>query len=358
MEQFKILTTTAQTQYLTSDQAIQAVQLMFSGQIPTADIVQLLTTLNTRPTNGSELAGFVNGIIQTANYTIKADDYDKPLIDLAGTGGDQALTINVTTLAAFIAAGTNQVVTSKYGNRAASSKCGSMDVLEALGVIIELSHDQVVSTLKSIGLAPIYARSVYPGAKHVADARSQIGHPTIFNLALPMARPLCGNYCFLMGIADLDSIPLVLEGFKSMGISRALIIRGHDGMDEVSISGNGSTDYWLLHDGQVNQAAICCLDLGFTITDLSLLQVHSIAESASYFEQILNPSLKTSNDQLTTLTAMRDYAVINAAAALFTALDDSTDIKGSLPKYLALAKQTLESGAAYQKLNQLRSGNL
>lgn len=351
------LTTQAHQGRLTWDQAKTAVELMFTGEESQDTIISFLKAVNTRPIQADELAGYVQAIEHSATMLLFTEEFDLPMLDIAGTGGDGLATINVSTLASIICAATDQLIVTKYGNRAATSKSGSMDVLEELGIPIELTRDQVMQSLQSKHYAPLFARTIYPGAKHVAQARSQLKpDPSLFNLAFPIARPITGNLNILMGIANPDYLNLFSQIYAiAPGVNRVLLVHGKDGSDEVSITGSGLTDYYLIQDNQVHTGTLDISQVGINPVDVSLLTITDTADSAAWFTKLLDPKYQPTPAEQYKHDAMQNFAVLNAAAGLFIALDTTHDLQSALPKYINLARKTILEGHAITKLKSLQS---
>ncbi len=280
---------------------------------------------------------------------MNTSDFIKPVVDIAGTGGDKKCTVNISTLAVFICAATDLVSVAKYGNRSASGLCGSMDVLEGLGIDIELSQRQTYEQLKTAGFVPLYARAIYPGAKFVAEARKQIGKPTLFNLLFPLARPVKGESRYIFGFAKDQDMKIAKKILIEDPNTRCLLVRGFDGTDEISISGSGKTKYVLIDHGRATVGVLDCQS-AFSIhpVDLSLLQIATKREAITVFEQAIQP-----NPYDEKIKTVQDAALVNAAVALFVALEtDETDLRKAQKCY-AIAEHALRSGAVLRSLYKL-----
>jgi anthranilate phosphoribosyltransferase len=259
---------------------------------------------------------------------------DGVVLDTCGTGGDVKGTFNISTAAAIIAAACGVRVV-KHGNRSASSKSGSADVLEKLGMKLELSPQQMARCLERAGICFAFARSHHPAMKHVAPARTSLGIATIFNLLGPLTNPGKAKHQLLGVFAPelTDRLATVLQG---LGSTRAWVVHALDGLDEISTM--GPTRISELRDGHVHSRTIDPADLGLPYARLSDLQVHSVEEAADALRRIFAGEKGP----------RCDIAALNAAAALVVA-----EHVADLPQGLSLARAVLESGRAKATLEAL-----
>lgn len=337
-----------QTSATVVDDAYQVMSEMLSGRKTTPEIVAFLEAHPETKLSPAQLTEFLTAIRHTAEVTLDADQYDKPLVDIAGTGGDQLKTVNISTLASLVAAASDEVVVCKYGNRSASGVCGSMDVLEAVGVdITTLPTTDEPAQSKFI---PLFARLVYPGARHVAEARQAYGKPSLFNLLFPLARPIKGQFSFVMGFAHPEKMPLASELIKDEPVS-ALLVNGLDGSDEISVTGEGITKYSLIHDGQVSEGVLDLPALlGIEPIELESLQIKDKTEAVELFQKALDPAAES-----TQLDAIRLSVAANAAAVLAIAkLSEFDSLEAAYTHFFPLAQSILAQGDAYQLLNDLK----
>jgi len=257
------------------------------------------------------------------------------IVDTCGTGGSGLDTFNVSTTAAFVVAGAGATV-AKHGNRAASSRSGSFDLLEALGVQIDLPIDACARILDEIGVAVFFARTAHPAFRHVAGVRAELGVRTFLNLLGPLLSPVSATHQ-VVGVADAALVPKLAAVLAGLGTERALVVHGDDGLDELTTTaGNRAA---LVAGGRVQEVAIDARSLGLPRAALSDLRGGSPAENAATTRSILAGERGP----------RRDVVVLNAAAALFV-----VEAAGSLEEGIEKAERSLDSGAAARKLEALR----
>src|SRR4030042_1651684 len=256
------------------------------------------------------------------------------VVDTCGTGGDGSHTFNISTTAAFVAAGAGLKV-AKHGNRAMSSQCGSADVLEALGVKIDLNAEQVQRCLQEVGIGFMFAPAFHPAMKYAAGPRREIGIRTVFNILGPLTNP-AGARAQVLGVADealLEKMALVL---KSLGCHHALLVHGEDGLDEVTIS--GKTHFCELKGNRIENYTISPEDLGLPSAGSDSLKGGSAQENAELLRNILAGAPGP----------QRDVVLMNTAAVLLAG-----DKVETLREGVELAQKTIDSGQALSKLEQL-----
>src|SRR5256714_5478018 len=209
---------------------------LLSGRVKTPKIVRLLEALNRRPLEAQELAGFAR-VMRKHATRVFADGETRPanMVDTCGTGGDGANTFNISTAAAVVAAAAGAHV-AKHGNRAASSRSGSADVLESLGVRIDLPFAHVGRGIRELGIGFLFAQAAHTAARHAAPARKQIGLRTIFNLLGPLTNP-AGAQAQVLGVFSPEVIDLVASTLAELGVARAFVVHGAGGLDEISLAG-------------------------------------------------------------------------------------------------------------------------
>ncbi|MBI3040824.1 MAG: anthranilate phosphoribosyltransferase [Chloroflexi bacterium] len=257
-----------------------------------------------------------------------------PVIDVVGTGGDGRNTFNISTAAALVVAGAGLKV-AKHGNRAASSGCGAADVLEALGVKIELTAEQVQRCIAEVGMGFMFAPAFHPAMKYAGPPRREIGIRTVFNILGPLTNPArAGNY--LLGVADGSLVEKMALVLQSLGCNHALVVHGEDGLDEISLS--GETRVCELKDGGINNYSLSPKDFGLPRASLDSLKGGTAAENATLLRSILSG----------TPGPQRDVVLMNAAAALLAGDKAKTVRQG-----MALAKEALDNGQALSRLEQL-----
>ncbi|MCL2137089.1 MAG: anthranilate phosphoribosyltransferase [Coriobacteriia bacterium] len=254
-------------------------------------------------------------------------------LEIVGTGGDHANTFNISTTAAIIASAAGASV-AKHGNRSASSVCGSADVLEALGVNINLEPEKSAELLKSIGICFLYAQNYHIAMKYVAPIRRELAIRTVFNILGPLTNP-AGAKMELMGVYDRELVEPLAQVLCNLGVRSAMVVHGEDGLDEISLS--APTFICEVKDGWVRSYTVKPEDYGFSRCTLADVRGGRPDENAAILRAILNGKKGP----------MRDAAVLNAAAALFI-----TGGYGSVDEAVAVAIDTLDRGLAAAKLDE------
>jgi anthranilate phosphoribosyltransferase len=315
---------------LSMDEAAQVMSEIMEGQVTPAQFGAFVTALRLKGETVEEIAGLAKTMRAKAiQVRVKG-----PVVDTCGTGGDGSATFNISTVAAFVVAGAGLKV-AKHGNRAMSSQCGSADVLEALGVKIELTAQQVERCLEEIGIGFMFAPAFHPAMKYAAAPRREIGIRTVFNILGPLTNP-AGAKAQVLGAADgslLEKMALVL---KSLGCGHALVVHGEDGLDEVT--NTAKTHVCELKDGRISSYAISPENLGLSRASLDSLKGGTAEQNAARLRSILTGA---SGPQ-------RDIVLMNAAAALLAG-----DRVASLGPGIDLAREAIDSGRALAKLEQL-----
>jgi anthranilate phosphoribosyltransferase len=323
------------------------------GKFTTDEIVAFLQYFQKNAATPELLFAFLEAIKASAVFTIDSTHFDKPILDIAGTGGDGKHTVNISTLTGLFCAATGLVKVTKYGNRAASGVCGSMDVLEANGIPIELSQGEIKNTIRAKDFAPLFARSIYPGARYVADARSQIQGSTIFNVLFPLARPITGNPKFVFGVADKKLLDMISEIYIQDKDTRCILVHGLDGTDEVSVTGSGKSEYIFIDGGRIARGEIDCQELfGIQPVALSELQVADKTEAIHLFMEVCDP-----RSQSAKIEAIRQSIYANSAVALFVGLSPKDMNISQSKEYVSLLKDALHSGKIMKLLQNLQTKN-
>jgi anthranilate phosphoribosyltransferase len=337
--------------------AFKIMNEMMQGGFSTNEVAEYLKFFQVHQASPALMKAFLTAVKNNATYTINTLEFSKPIIDISGSGGDGKHTANISTLAALFCAATGLVNVAKYGNRAASSLCGSMDVLEAFGISIDLDLKTIRRDLLACGFSPIFARSVYPGAKYVAEARTQVKGSSIFNILFPLARPITGSPKFVFGVSDLQQVSTIADIYMLEKNTRCILVHGMNGTDEVSTTGSGETEYLLIDGGQTKQGKINCQKLfGFRPTDLSEIQISNKAEAVELFIKVCDPQVTSSK-----IVAIRQAVLANAAIALFIGLDSKNMNITRAKKYLTRLDQTFRSGKVLTLIEYLKThkgGNL
>jgi anthranilate phosphoribosyltransferase len=276
-------------------------------------------------------------------------------LDVVGTGGDQAHTVNISTMAALVCAAAGAPVV-KHGNRAASSSTGTADVLEQLGVVIDLEPSGVVTSLRRAGIGFCFAQTHHPAMRHAGPTRRELGVPTVFNILGPLTNP-GGAASALIGCANLTLAPVMADVLRRRGVS-AIVVRGEDGLDEISTA--TTTRVWDATLSPVRESVIDMADLGVPHSDRELLRGGDSARNADLLVATLGAGPAVGSDAERVL-AIRDAVAVNAAAALVAhgaatrAADGRAPDDRPLPERIAEqlpgARNVLASGAALDVLN-------
>jgi anthranilate phosphoribosyltransferase len=317
---------------LTAEEAQAAMTVIMTGNATPAQIGGYLVGLRMKGETVEEITGSARAMRAQA-ATIHPKVGISPLLDTAGTGGDGAHTFNISTTAAFILAGAGCKV-AKHGNRAASSRCGSADVLNELGICLELDPEEVSTCIEKVGIGFLFAPRFHPAMKHAIGPRRELGLRTIFNILGPLTNP-AGATHQLIGVFDPGLTQPLAEVLKELGGKAAYVVHGFGGLDELTTSGLNQVSH--LHDGVVETYPLDAGELGLATSDAAELRGGDPAENAR-----MMVSLLAGEDHST----RRDVVLFNAAAALATR-------HGDMRKALDEAKESLESGLALKKLEEL-----
>ena len=326
-----ILNRVVNKQTLQRYEALNVMQRIMAGEFSTPQIAALAAALRVRGETEDEIAGFVDAMRAGA---VKVPDPPNGIVDTCGTGGDRLHTFNISTAAALVAAGAGAII-AKHGNRAASSKSGSADVLEALGVKLELTPEKESQALHEIGIAFLYARAHHPALKHAAEARKALGIRTFFNLIGPMTNP-AGADRQVMGVFPGIETDMVAGVLKKLGIQRALVVRGLDGMDEITLT--GATQVSEVDGEKITSYQYSPADAGLRCAGIEQLRGGDAGENARIILEILNGGQG----------ACTDITLLNAGAVLYIAGKAAGIAEG-----VEIARDAVLSGAAARKLEQL-----
>lgn len=314
------------------DEMLYLMRQIMTGEMTPVQTAALLIGLRTKVESVSEIAASAT-VMRELSTKVAVQDRSH-LIDTCGTGGDGAHTFNISTCAAFVVAAAGAKV-AKHGGRSVSSSSGSADVLEAFGMNLNLSAEQVGRAIDEIGLGFMFAPNHHSAMKYVAPIRKELGVRTIFNILGPLTNP-AGADNQLMGVFHPDLVGIQARVLKQLGSKHVLIVHGKDGMDEISIS--GPTLVAELKDGQINEYEIDPRDFGFELADIKTLHASDAQQSKQIIEQVLanQPS------------PCRDIVQLNAGAAIYAAGKAETLAAG-----IAQAGQVLANGSARTKLDAL-----
>ncbi len=314
---------------LAADEAAGCIEEMATGAATPGQIGAFLVALRMKGETVPEMAAMLR-VLREKSARVEVDG---ELLDVCGTGGDSSGSFNVSTCAAFVVAGAGARV-AKHGNRAVTSQCGSADVLEALGAKIELSPPQVAACIERCGVGFMFAPAFHPAMKHVGPVRRELGVRTVFNLIAALANPARANRQ-LVGVPRPDLVETMANVLREAGTTRAIVVHGDDGFDEVSISGP-TTMAEVVGEG-VRVSRISPEDAGLQPHDISYLRGGTPDQNAKELRLVLEgvPG------------PLRDFTLINAGAALI-AWGAATDLRAGV----ALAGESIDSGAAIAKLDQ------
>src|SRR5438876_10227060 len=318
---------------LTEDEARSAMEEIMVGKATDAQIAGFLTALRMKGETAQELIGFARVMREKAEPLW--DDEALPVLDTAGTGGDRSGTFNISTAAAFVAAGAG-VRVAKHGNRSASSRCGSADVMEALGLDIQMPMERLRRAIKDVGIGFLFAQRFHTSMKHVMPARTQLKVRTVFNILGPLASP--AGACFqVVGVSSPEIMELMANALQGLGLDHAFVVHGANGMDEVSIS---SRTYVVeIRSGEIRQFVMTPEDFGVTSAKIEAILGGDAAENAKIIENVFRGERGP----------RRDVVLLNAAPALVAAGAASTWRDG-----IRLAAESIDSGAALRKVEELR----
>ncbi len=315
---------------LLSDAAERAFEIIISGEASQAQIGAFLAALAVRGASSIEIAAGARAM-RKAMVPVPASGL---VIDVCGTGGDGAHSLNVSSAVAFVLAGAG-VRVAKHGNRAMSSKSGAADVLEALGVTLSASPDQLARVLESANVAFLFAQTHHPAMRHVAGARKELGFRTIFNVLGPLSNP-AGAHRQLVGVYSAKLVEPLAQALRDLGAERAMVVHGREGLDEISIS--GPTLVADLHGGDIRTFEIAPEDAGLMRAPAEAIK----GGDAAFNARALRALLEGVDDPY------RDVVVLNAAAAFVVAGKAETLRDGA-----RLADESLRSGNALAALEAL-----
>ena len=320
--------------HLQAAEAESVMKQIMTGAATEAQMGAYLMGLRMKGETAEEITGSARAMRAAASKvpTQAAGD----LLDPVGTGGDQSGTFNISTAAAFAAAGAG-IPVAKHGNRAATSKCGSADVLGELGVNLDLGPEQVGRCVDEVGIGFLFAVRLHPAMRHAIGVRRQLRIRTIFNILGPLTNP-AGAQRQLIGVFAADLTDLLARVLKALGAKSAMVVHGHDGLDELTVTGPNRVSY-LQEDGAIESFELNPAELGFAAASISELKGDDAPANAAILRGVLNGEIDG---------AKRDVVLLNAGAAIMVA--GKTD---SLHAGIALAQDAIDSGRAAAKLDRL-----
>ena len=314
------------------DEMLHIVRQIMSGECSPVVMAALITGLRVK----KETIGEITAAAQVMReFSTKVQVTDKThLVDIVGTGGDGSHTFNISTCAMFVAAAAGAKV-SKHGGRGVSSKSGSADVMEALGVHINLSPAAIAQCIEQVGIGFMFAPNHHPAMKNVAPVRKELGIKTIFNLLGPLTNP-AGAPHMLMGVFHPDLVGIQVRALQRLGAEHAVVVYGKDGMDEVSLG--AATLVGELNHGEITEYEIHPEDFNMVMASNRALKVDTPEQSKTMLLSVLD----------NVASAARDIVILNAGVALYAA-----NVTGSMKSGIDRARAAIESGAARAKLTQL-----
>ena len=320
---------------LTMDEASAAMNAIMSGSVTGAQIGALVTALRMRGETVEEVAGFARAM-RDHSLKVPVDRGRGVIVDTCGTGGDSAGTFNISTTAAFVIAGAG-VRVAKHGNRAVTSKCGSADVLEGLGVAIELTPQGVAACIEEAGIGFMYAPAFHPAMRFVGPARREMGIRTVFNILGPLTNP-AGARHQLIGVGHPEIAGKLARALQALGADRAVLVHDGDGLDELGLAAPSEVTEYDARSGEIRTYTVRPEELGLHRSATSALLGGDTATNVAITRSVLSGERGP----------RRDVILLNAGAGLYAA-----DAAASFADGVALAGQVIDSGAAMAALDRL-----
>ncbi|MFE6484768.1 anthranilate phosphoribosyltransferase [Streptomyces sp. NPDC088747] len=318
---------------LSADDTAWAMNLMMRGEATDAQIAGFAVALRAKGETVEEISGLVRMMYEHANVI----EVPGRTVDIVGTGGDGAKTVNISTMSAIVIAGTGAKVV-KHGNRAASSASGASDVLEKLGVNLELTTKRVAEVAEEAGITFCFAVKFHPALRHVGAARGQLGIRTVFNALGPLTNPARVR-AQAVGVADPRMAPIVAGVFAERGNS-SLVFRGDDGLDELTIT--STSRVWVVRDGKVTEESFDPRDVGIDLVPIEALRGADSVYNADVARRLLDGETGP----------VRDAVLLNSAAALVALTPGEGPLAGQIRAGMAKAAEAIDSGAAKRTLER------
>lgn len=317
---------------LSIEDASAVMNTIMDGEATPSQLGAFLTGLHLKRETPAEIAGMANVMREKALHV----HVDKDVADTCGTGGDGKNTFNISTAAAFVAASCG-IYVAKHGNRAASGSCGSADVLEALGVKIDLEPESVAKCITQVGIGFMFAPVFHPSMRYAGPVRREIGIPTVFNILGPLTNPANAQYQ-LLGVGKFELGQTMADALALQGIDHALVVHGEDGIDELSLSGNSTI--WEVKQGSVESWSLKTSDTGLSPSSLDLIKGGTAAENAEKMKAIFNGETGP----------ITDVIALNSGAVLYAANRVETIRSG-----IEMASEQINNGSVLQKIIDLVS---
>jgi anthranilate phosphoribosyltransferase len=318
---------------LTADDTSWAMEQIMGGTAAASQIGAFLAALRSKGETPSEVAGMASVMLSHA----KRVTLDMAAADVVGTGGDQSGTVNISTMSAVVTAAAGVPVV-KHGNRAQSSQCGAADVLESLGVVIELSPEAVATCVREVGIGFCFAPAFHPATRHAGPTRKELGIPTVFNIMGPLTNPAQPTSA-LVGCAHAPLAPVVADVLAARGFS-VMVVRGNDGLDEITTT--TTTQAWVASGGTVRETVIDPAELGVSPAGPDALAGGDAATNAAVLRSLLAGDAG----------AVRDTVLLNAAGAIAAFRGFSADLTADLRAGMDTAAEAIDSGRAAKLLDR------
>ncbi|WP_141434231.1 anthranilate phosphoribosyltransferase [Bacillus sp. 03113] len=326
-----ILQQLSEKKSFTENEMYETVSKFFSEEVTDSEMAAFLMGLKMKGETVEEIVGFVKALKE------KSLSFTKGIpncLDNCGTGGDGSKSFNVSSTSAFVIAGAG-IRVAKHGNRSISSKTGSADVLENLGIALNLSPERIEEILEEAGIAFLFAQHVHPRMKRIIKVRRELGIPTVFNLIGPLTNPIELDYQ-LLGIYRKDYTMMFAEVLKKLGRKRAVVLNGAGSMDEASLQ--GENELVILQNGEITKKILHPEEVGLSVYDNSAIRGGDAKENADILVRVLKGEKG----------AYRDTVLLNAGIGIFTGAKANTIEEG-----IKLAAESIDSGAALEKLEKL-----
>ena len=317
---------------LTQEEMALVIGEIMTGNASTPQIVQFLEALSAKGETIEEITAAAQVM---GGHAVKICSKKGTILDTCGTGGDNKGTFNISTVVAFVVAGCG-VTVAKHGNRSVSSSCGSADILEAIGINIDLSKEKIERCLDEIGVAFLFAPNMHPAMKHAMAARKQIAKRTIFNILGPLCNPAKATHQ-LIGVFNPHLAPVLAQVAGNLGIKHVLVVHGKDGLDEITTTDNTLVSEFV--DGKLINYEISPKDFGIRTVSPEDLLGGSVQDNVQIMLEVLNSKSSPA----------RDIVILNSAAALYAA-----DRVSSIKEGLTMAMDSIDSGRALRKLAFLK----
>ena len=320
---------------LSYDDSKTIMQEIMSGETTPAQIGAFLAALHMKGETPNEISAFAHVMYDYCNHIYP--HAKGRILDIVGTGGDQLKTFNISTIAAFVAAGVG-ITVAKHGNRSVTSRCGSADVLETLGYNLTLTPSEVEHIISNVGIGFMFAPAFHPAMKYAIQPRREIGIRTVFNILGPLTNPAKAN-ALVLGVFNEKWLQPMAEVLQSLGCEEAMVLHGLDGLDELSTV--GSTKIHWLRNNEITSTVVHPKDFGFKTVNPKVLLGNNPEVNAHLAYQILTNQLSVDDPR-------NEIVLLNASAGIVVA-----GIADNLIEGIELARESIESGHAYIKLNQM-----